>query len=116
MQANEAVKPYQIYIYCGYRTRDEQNELYKQGRTKPGKIVTFARAGESFHNYGHAIDYAFFNEEDKSVKWSDELYSITNKLAEKHGLRPLKFETCHLQNVNFQIPDKKGLTFHNGLY
>lgn len=39
-----------------YRTFDEQDELYAQGRTKPGKIVTNARAGESYHNYGLAVD------------------------------------------------------------
>ncbi|WP_341900184.1 glycosyl hydrolase 108 family protein [Fluviicola taffensis] len=39
-----------------YRTFEEQDELYAQGRTKPGKKVTNARAGESYHNYGLAID------------------------------------------------------------
>ena len=39
-----------------YRTFEEQDELYAKGRTKPGKIVTNARAGESYHNYGLAID------------------------------------------------------------
>lgn len=40
------------------RTFAEQNELFAQGRTKPGKIVTNARAGRSFHNYGLAVDIA----------------------------------------------------------
>ena len=31
-------------------------ELYAQGRTKKGKIVTNAKAGYSWHNYGLAID------------------------------------------------------------
>lgn len=38
------------------RTFAEQNELYAKGRTKPGGIVTNARGGFSFHNYGLAID------------------------------------------------------------
>jgi len=38
------------------RTDDEQNSLYEQGRTKPGQIVTRAKAGKSYHNYGLAID------------------------------------------------------------
>lgn len=33
-----------------------QDALYAQGRTKPGKIVTNARGGYSFHNYGLALD------------------------------------------------------------
>lgn len=38
------------------RSFEEQAELYAQGRTKPGKKVTNAKAGDSFHNYGLAID------------------------------------------------------------
>lgn len=38
------------------RTFEEQAELYAQGRTKPGKRVTNAKPGFSFHNYGLAAD------------------------------------------------------------
>lgn len=38
------------------RTFVEQDELYAQGRTKPGKIVTNVKGGDSFHNYGLACD------------------------------------------------------------
>lgn len=38
------------------RTFAEQDALYAQGRTKPGKIVTKAKGGMSYHNYGMAID------------------------------------------------------------
>lgn len=38
------------------RTFAEQDAIYAQGRTKPGKIVTNAKAGFSYHNYGLAID------------------------------------------------------------
>jgi peptidoglycan L-alanyl-D-glutamate endopeptidase CwlK len=38
------------------RTDAEQDALYAIGRTKPGKVVTNARGGESLHNYGLAID------------------------------------------------------------
>lgn len=41
-----------------YRSIDYQNQLYAQGRTKPGAIVTNAKGGSSFHNYGLAIDFA----------------------------------------------------------
>ncbi len=40
----------------GLRTINEQNELYAQGRTKAGKIVTNAKGGSSYHNYGLAFD------------------------------------------------------------
>jgi len=38
------------------RTNKEQDELYAIGRTKPGKVVTWAKGGDSYHNYGLAID------------------------------------------------------------
>lgn len=40
------------------RSMETQAALYAQGRTKPGKIVTNARPGYSFHNFGLAIDVA----------------------------------------------------------
>lgn len=39
-----------ILITCTWRSPEEQDELYAQGRTKPGHIVTNARAGQSAHN------------------------------------------------------------------
>lgn len=47
----------EIRITQGLRTIAEQNELYAQGRTKPGSIVTNARGGYSFHNFSLAIDF-----------------------------------------------------------
>lgn len=41
------------------RTINDQNALYAKGRTAPGPIVTKARGGLSYHNYGLAIDIAF---------------------------------------------------------
>lgn len=40
-----------VLITCTFRSRDEQAELYARGRTKPGRIVTNARPGESKHNH-----------------------------------------------------------------
>lgn len=45
-----------VLVTCTYRSNEEQDELYAQGRTKPGMKVTKARAGESQHNYRLAID------------------------------------------------------------
>lgn len=47
---------HQIAIVQTLRTIAEQDALYAQGRTKPGKIVTNARGGYSFHNFGVAFD------------------------------------------------------------
>ena len=47
-----------ISITSSLRTYPEQAELYAQGRTKPGNVVTNARPGYSYHNFGLAFDFA----------------------------------------------------------
>lgn len=39
-----------------FRSPERQNELYAQGRTAPGAVVTKAKGGQSNHNYGVAFD------------------------------------------------------------
>jgi hypothetical protein len=46
----------QLRVVQGYRSVEEQNKLYAQGRTEPGNKVTNAKGGESYHNYGLAMD------------------------------------------------------------
>ena len=46
-----------VRVTQGIRTWAEQDALYAQGRTTPGQVVTFARGGESWHNYGLALDF-----------------------------------------------------------
>lgn len=53
------------------RTKQEQNELYALGRTKKGDIVTNAKGGDSFHNYGLAIDICLILD-DKEASWDDK--------------------------------------------
>lgn len=45
-----------VLITQGLRTWEEQDELYAQGRSKPGDIVTKAKGGQSWHNFGLAFD------------------------------------------------------------
>jgi peptidoglycan L-alanyl-D-glutamate endopeptidase CwlK len=45
-----------LLITCTYRDFEAQNALYAQGRTAPGRIVTNARGGQSFHNFHMAFD------------------------------------------------------------
>lgn len=49
-------------IISGTRTYAEQNALYAQGRTKPGKVVTNAKGGYSNHNFGIAFDIGLFRD------------------------------------------------------
>ncbi len=46
----------QIIITSTLRTFKEQADLYALGRSRPGKIVTNAKPGYSYHNYGLAFD------------------------------------------------------------
>jgi peptidoglycan L-alanyl-D-glutamate endopeptidase CwlK len=50
-----------IKIISGTRTFAEQDELYRQGRDKPGARVTNARGGQSNHNFGVAWDVGVFD-------------------------------------------------------
>jgi peptidoglycan L-alanyl-D-glutamate endopeptidase CwlK len=55
-----ALNGIRIKIISGLRTFEEQDELYAQGRTKPGSKVTNARGGFSNHNFGIAFDVGVF--------------------------------------------------------
>ena len=59
-----------------FRSVKRQDELYAQGRTAPGGIVTYKRGGESNHNVlpSVALDVAFVLA-DGSVSWSGLLLS-----------------------------------------
>ncbi|MGF9711704.1 M15 family metallopeptidase [Paenibacillus naphthalenovorans] len=59
-----------ILITQGMRTFEEQAELYARGRTKSGTIVTNAKAGYSFHNYGLAIDFCLLADDGVNVLWT----------------------------------------------
>jgi peptidoglycan L-alanyl-D-glutamate endopeptidase CwlK len=63
----------QPFLTCTYRSNEEQNALYAQGRTLPGGKVTNAKGGESPHNYlpALAFDIAFKTKEGK-VDWAPE--------------------------------------------
>ena len=58
-----------IIVTQGLRTVEEQNMLYRQGREYPGKIVTNARGGYSWHCFGLAVDCAPLNP-DNSIDWN----------------------------------------------
>lgn len=51
-----------LRVTQGLRTWSEQAALYAQGRTAPGKIVTNAAPGHSWHNFGLACDVAPMNQ------------------------------------------------------
>jgi peptidoglycan LD-endopeptidase CwlK len=64
-----AISHLPFFLFMGLRTFEDQDELYAQGRTTQGKIVTNARGGDSFHNYGLACDYVL-------KTWPDGKYPL----------------------------------------
>lgn len=59
-QAVAAIHGCDYLAISGHRTAEEQNRIYAQGRTAPGPKVTSARAWQSNHNYGIALDFGVF--------------------------------------------------------
>jgi len=52
------------------RTFKEQEALYAIGRTKPGSIVTKAKPGQSYHNYGLALDFCLLTNDGREATWN----------------------------------------------
>lgn len=77
-----------ILVTQGVRTVAEQNALYALGRTKPGKIVTNAKGGTSFHNFNVAFDICFLINKKASYTgpW-DKVGAIAEKLGLEWGGR-----------------------------
>ncbi len=65
-RANDALNAQGITVkvISGNRNEQEQTALYAQGRTKPGPIVTYAKAGSSNHNFKIAADIGLFRGKD----------------------------------------------------
>ena len=73
----------------GYDTYGAQMAIWAQGRTKPGKIVTNAKGGQSAHNFGIAIDFVLDkNQVIDGIQpdWSVEAFRVLIEEAQKAGL------------------------------
>ncbi|PTY02746.1 peptidase M15 [Verrucomicrobia bacterium LW23] len=75
-----------LKIICGTRTWEEQEALYEQGRSKPGKVVTNARAGYSYHNFGIAWDFVVFSSDFTVALWNSPDMARAGRIAEAMGL------------------------------
>jgi peptidoglycan L-alanyl-D-glutamate endopeptidase CwlK len=102
-----APKGVTVEVISGLRSWSAQAALYAQGRTKPGKIVTKARPGSSWHNYGLAIDLGLFKngiylDESKPAE-ADKLYAEIGKLAATHGIEWAGNWKTFAENPHFQV-------------
>ena len=90
-----------ILIISTRRDNESQNALFAQGRTTPGKIVTNAKGGQSFHNYDVAFDVVplrngkpvwgtkgngIDNDPTDDDKDDLELWQRVGAIGKKHGL------------------------------
>jgi len=72
-----------VILTDAYRSIEAQNALYAKGRTAPGGIVTKARGGYSWHNFGLAADYAFII--NGKVTWNGP-WDTFGRIAKECGL------------------------------
>ena len=66
-----------VEITLAYRSYEEQNALYAQGRNEKGevtdasKVVTNAKGGQSYHNFGLAFDVSVYDN-DGNKNWNKD--------------------------------------------
>ena len=87
--ARAAAAGFPIIVTQTLRTFAEQDALYAQGRTAPGKKVTNARGGYSWHQFGRAFDVAFKGPKG-GVLWTgpwEELGSLAESIGLEWGGR-----------------------------
>lgn len=96
-----------LAITSGYRSLDQQRALYEQGRTKPGKIVTNARPGTSWHNFGLAFDVAPLDSKGRP-HWPNDL-KLWQRIGELGELVGLSW------GGRWKTPDLPHFEFHPNL-
>jgi len=86
-----------IGIVAGYRSQQEQERLYAQGRTSPGAIVTWTK--NSRHTVGQAVDVGF--RDGGSFVWYEVpswWWDVVAWAAPRFGLGvPVKGDRGHLE-------------------
>jgi peptidoglycan L-alanyl-D-glutamate endopeptidase CwlK len=107
-----------LLVTSTYRSTAEQNALYAQGRTKPGKKVTNAKGGQSFHN--HRLAYDVVPLRNGKPVWGTtgedgKLWQRVGELGEGAGLEWAGRWTKFKEFPHFQYTSGKPLSyFQNG--
>lgn len=113
LMATQGVK---VEVISGLRSWAAQAALYASGRTKPGKIVTKARPGSSWHNYGLAIDLGLFQAgnglylDEGKPALADVFYQQIGKVAAKHGIEWAGNWKSFTETPHFQVTFGKTLS------
>lgn len=89
-----------------FRTKEEQDDLYAQGRTKPGNVVTNAPGSSysSYHQWGTAFD--IYRADGKGAYYdSDGFFSKAGAIGVKLGLEWGGNWHSIVDKPHFQLPD-----------
>lgn len=96
-----------LMVVFTLRTFEEQEALYAHGRSRPGPIVTWARGGHSWHNFGRAFDICF-KYPGKDPSWDGPWWEV-GQIGEGLGLEwGGRWEVQKRDRPHFQYTD--GLT------
>ena len=83
----------------GLRSWDIQAKLYAQGRTTAGSIVTRAKPGWSFHQYGLASDWEYFPDGKYTpLEFDDPRWLDYQQACDKIGVSCVSWEKPHNQH------------------
>ena len=103
-----------VLITSTYRDYESQDDLYAQGRTKSGKIVTNARAGYSYHNFRVAFDFVPLAN-GKAIWDNDILFAKAGSIGKSVGLEWGGDFITFKDKPHFQFTNGLSLTnFRNG--
>lgn len=101
-----------LYVFEGYRSPERQNTLYAK-RPK----VTNAQAWQSYHQYGMAADFVFYEhgnwhwgKSNQHTKWYKRLHQIAREL----GLERVSWEMPHVQLPGVELTDLRSGAYPPG--
>jgi peptidoglycan L-alanyl-D-glutamate endopeptidase CwlK len=103
-----------LHVFEAWRPAARQAVLYAAGRTTPGPKVTNARPGESWHQYGLAVDLAFGG----PGRWTWEGdWPAARAIMVNAGLRSLApYEQAHVEwPTGFPVETARGVVEQHGL-
>jgi peptidoglycan L-alanyl-D-glutamate endopeptidase CwlK len=84
------ISPIDFTVLEGVRSQERQNELWAQGRTKPGQVVTWIQStgthGIQSDGYGHAVDLAPYPIDWNDFERFDQLATVMFAAAKELGV------------------------------
>lgn len=100
-----------VLVTCTGRTHEEQARLYAQGRTAPGPRVTNAKPGQSFHEYGVALDLYPLVNGKPDFKGTAPEWELIAAIFKKHGFEWAFEWRTFKEKPHFQYTGGKPLSY-----